>query len=155
MFKHILLASHGSEGAVKAEDMALQVCARSGTIEHLIVIPEFWQHMTGDDWLNNGVTRDRFRDYLQTELGREIDQQCDRLRQKVSASSLQYQKLILFGKPDQALLDCESKRTYDLIVLGSPRPPGISGLTSLRSKMLTKAVIQTMHTAVLIAPYPE
>ena len=154
-FNHILLASHGTTGAIAAENMAVKVCAQAGTIDHLIVAPEFWQHMTGDDWLNNGATRDQFRAYLQTELGQEVDQQCDRLSQKVASHALNYNRVILFGKPDEALLHYLKKQTYDLLVIGSPRPSNIPGLSRLRSTMLTKKMMHVMHTAVLIVPYPE
>ena len=154
-FKHILLASHGTTGAMAAENMALHVCAKAGTIDHLIVVPEFWQHMTGDDWLNNGATRDQFRAYLQTELEQEVDQQCDRLNQKVAAQALNYNRVILFGKPDDALLHYLTQQTYDLLVIGSPRPGKIPGLSGLRSTMLTKKIMHVTRTAVLIVPYPK
>ncbi|SEM69938.1 universal stress protein [Nitrosomonas marina] len=155
LFRHILLASHGTLGAIAAEDTALQICADNGMIDHLIVVPEFWQGMTGDDWLNNGVTRDQFRNYLQAELGREVDQQCERLHRKISASACTYSSLIQFGRPDQALLQCTKKQTYDLVVLGSPRPRRMSDLMALRSKMLTKQLMTAMQTAMLIAPHPK
>lgn len=155
MFERILLASHGTKGAIAAENMAVQVCAREAVIDHLIVVPEFWQSMTGDDWLNNGATRDQFREYLQSELGREIDQQCDRLHQKITAHELTYSSIILFGKPDDALLQREKASAYDLLVLGSSRPKGIPGLQGLHSSMLTKKMMQAIQTALLIAPYPS
>jgi len=155
LYKHILLASHGTKGAIAAEDKALQICAAAGTINHLIVVPEFWQAITGDDWLNNAITRDQFRDYLQTELGREVDQQCARLNQKVTARTFNYRSNILFGKPDKALLQCAETNVHDLVILGSPRPRHLSGLMGLRSVMLTKQVWHTLKTDLLIVPYPK
>jgi len=155
MFRHILLASHGTEGAIVAENMAIRVCAPGGRIDHLVVVPEFWQSMTGDDWLNNGATRDQFRDYLQTELGQEIDQQCNRIQKKIADHALAYDNVILFGNPEQALLNHVRSRAYDVVVVGSPRPTGIKERLSLRSKMLTKKMLHTLQTALLIVPYPE
>ncbi|HBV21783.1 MAG TPA: universal stress protein [Nitrosomonas sp.] len=155
MFERILLASHGTQGAIAAENMAVQICARQATIDHLIVVPEFWQGMTGDDWLNNGVTRDQFREYLQSELGREVDQQCDRLNQKITAHGLTCNSIILFGKPDEALLHRTKAYAYDLLVMGSPRPGGMPGLRGLRSGMLTKKLTQAIPTTLLIVPYPS
>lgn len=155
MFRHILLASHGTVGAIAAENMAIQVCAPEGKIDHLIVVPEFWQSMTGDDWLNNGTTRDQFRDYLQTELGKEIDQQCDRIHKKIAAHALAYDRVIVFGNPEKALLNQASNTAYDLVVMGSPRTAaGIKGKFSLRSTMLTQKLAQTLQTALLIVPHP-
>ncbi len=155
LYKRILLASHGTKGAIAAEDKTLQICSNSGTIDHLIVVPEFWQDITGDDWLNNGVTRDQFRDYLQTELGREVDQQCTRLNQKVTAYAFGYRSIILFGKPDKALIQCAETNAYDLVVLGSPRPQHLSGLTGLHSTMLTNKTWHKLQTDLLIVPYPQ
>ncbi len=152
MFERILLASHGTKGAIAAENMAVQICARQATIDHLIVVPEFWQGMTGDDWLNNGATRDQFREYLQSELGREIDLQCDRINQKITAHGLIYSSIILFGKPDEALLQRTKAYAYDLLVVGSPRPRGLRGL---RSGMLTKKLTRAIPTTLLIVPYPR
>ena len=64
MSTNVLLASHGTDGAKAAEKMALQVCEKGARLHHLLVVPSFWKGMTGDDWLNNGSTRDNFRRYL-------------------------------------------------------------------------------------------
>ncbi|MBX3638904.1 MAG: universal stress protein [Nitrosomonas sp.] len=152
MFQYILLASHGTEGAIAAETMALQVCAANGHIDHLIVVPEFWQSMTGDDWLNNGITRDRFRDYLESALHQDIEQHCKRVNQKMSDRGLACRHVVLSGKPEQVVLRQAGTQIYDLVVIGSPRPDGKPGL---RSAMLTKKLICTLKTAVLIAPHPE
>ncbi len=155
LFKHILLASHGTKGALAAENMALQVCAANGTITHLIVVPEFWQNMTGDDWLNNAIIRDQFCNYLQTELGQEIDRQCDRLHRKVISRKLTYKRIILHGKPDRALIQHVNKHAYDLLVTGSRRTINIPGIQALRSTMLSRKLLQSISTALLIVPYPK
>ncbi len=152
MFQHILLASHGTEGAIAAENMALQICAANGRINHLIVVPEFWQGMTGDDWLNNGITRDRFRDYLESALHQDIEQQCERVNQKTADRGLTCRHVVLSGKPEQALLRQTETHAYDLVVIGAPRPDSKPGL---RSTMLTKKLISTLKTALLIVPHPE
>lgn len=154
MFRHILLASHGTEGAIAAENMAIRVCTPEGSIDHLIIVPEFWQHMTGDDWLNSGTARDQFRDYLQTGLGQEIDQQCVRIQKKVADHTLAYERIILFGNPEKALLHQASNTAYDLIVLGSPRTTGMKEKFSLRSTMLTPKLVQKLQTALLVVPHP-
>lgn len=154
MFHHILLASHGTEGAVAAETLALQVCAPAGRIDHLIVVPEFWRNMTGDDWLNSGTARDQFRDYLQTALGQEVDQHCRHVAQKAAAQGISCRSVVLFGKPERALPHQAEKNDYDLIVVGSPRPGGKKSAFSLRSSMLSKKILHALPAALLIAPYP-
>lgn len=151
MFQNILLASHGTEGAIAAEDMALRICAAAGHIDHLVVVPEFWRNMTGDDWLNNGATRDRFRDYLDDALRQDIDQQCQRVNQKASDRELTCQHIVLLGEPEESLLHQARTHAYDLIVIGSPRRGGKSGL---RSTMLTKKLVHVLETALLIVPHP-
>ncbi|MCC6922797.1 MAG: universal stress protein [Nitrosomonas sp.] len=152
MFQYILLASHGTEGAIVAENMALQVCAPAGRIDHLVVVPEFWRNITGDDWLNNGATRDRFRDYLDDTLRQDIDQQRQRVSQKASDRGLTYQHVVLLGEPEETLLHQARMHAYDLIVIGARRPGGKPGL---RSMMLTKKLVHTLETALLIVPHPE
>lgn len=152
MFQYILLASHGTEGAIAAENMALRVCTPAGRIDHLVVVPEFWRNITGDDWLNNGATRDRFRDYLDDTLRQDIDQQRQRVSQKAFDRGLTYQHVVLLGEPEETLLHQARMHAYDLIVIGARRPGGKPGL---RSILLTKKLVHTLETALLIVPHPE
>jgi len=149
---HVLLASHGTEGAQAAERMALSVCAEGAEIHHLIVVPDLWQGMTGDDWLNNGSTRDTYRRYLESELGREVDQECERLRKEIETQGLRYSKEIVVGKPDECLIKASKSGQYDLVVMGSPRPKGKKGL---RSRMATKSLTGALATPLLVVPYPN
>jgi nucleotide-binding universal stress UspA family protein len=145
----VLLASHGTPGAIAAEDMALQMCPAGGQLYHLIVVPTLWQGMTGDDWLNNGVTRDRFRRYLEGELGREVDEHVDRVRRQAEALGIEYQNEIVVGEPDECLLQTTSRHAFDLVVMGSRRPKGVQGL---RSRMLTDKT-RALSSPVLVMPY--
>ena len=81
--QNILLASHGTIGAQAAEQKVFEMCASNAHITHLLVVPEFWKDMLGDDWLNNSVTRIQFEDYLETELGQEVDQHIDRVHSRL------------------------------------------------------------------------
>lgn len=152
MFKHILLASHGSAGALAAECRAMSVCAKGGKIHHLIVVPSFWQGMTGDDWLNNGNTRDQFRRYLENALGREVDDHCERVSRKSDKYNLRYSKEIILGEPSNVLIDVSKKEPLDLIIIGSPRPKNVKGL---RSRMYTKDLVHYLQIPLLIVPYPQ
>lgn len=152
MFKYILLASHGTAGALAAESKAIAICAKGGKIHHLIVVPSFWQGMTGDDWLNNGSTRDQFRRYLENELGNEVDRHCERAGKNIARHKLHYSKEIVLGEPSFALIEASRKEPFDLIVMGSRRPNGIKGL---RSRMFTKDLVHSLHLPLLIVPYPQ
>lgn len=147
----VLLASHGTEGALAAERMALSMCAKGAKLHHLIVVPTLWQGMTGDDWLNNGSTRDKFRRYLESELGREVDEHCNRVSKNAKENEVEYSREIVLGEPDECLINSCKKEEYDLVIMGSPRPKGKKGL---RSRMKTEPLVRTLGVPLLIVPYP-
>ena len=148
---NVLLASHGTDGAKAAEQMAISLCNKGGAIHHLVVVPTLWEGMTGDDWLNNGSTRDRFRRYLESELEQEVAEHCERVSQQAKEMDINYTNEVIVGEPDKCLLEVSKKQDYDLVVMGAPRPKGVSGL---RSRMSTDTVTRTITTPILIAPYP-
>jgi len=148
---NILLASHGTNGAQAAEQMAISLCNKGGTIHHLVVVPTLWEGMTGDDWLNNGSTRDNFRRYLESELEQEVAEHCERISKHAKENDIEYTNEVVVGEPDECLVDVSKKQDYDLVVMGAPRPKGVSGL---RSRMANDKVTRTISTPILIAPYP-
>ena len=150
--KSILLSSHGTTGAQAAERMAIELCADNATINHLVVIPDLWKDMMGDDWLNNGVSRDRFGRYIESELGREVDEHCERVRQQAETKGIRYSCEIVLGKPDKCLTQACQDTEYDLVVMGSPRPKGVPGL---RSRMATDPLAKNIKAPLLIVPYPN
>lgn len=150
--KNILLSSHGTVGAQAAERMAIELCDAESAIHHLVVVPDLWKGMMGDDWLNNGVSRDRYGRYVESELGRDIDQHSERLRSQVEEKGIHYSVEIVLGKPDKCLVDACDKGDYDLVVMGSPRPKGKPGL---RSRMTTEPLTQALSMPLLIVPYPN
>jgi len=147
----ILLASHGTDGAKAAESMAMQLCNKGGHIHHLIVVPTLWQGMTGDDWLNNGVTRDRFRRYLEDQLSAEVREHQARVNQAAEDNDINYTTEVVIGEPDECLLRISRDKKFDLVVMGSPRPKGKTGL---RSRMVTKSM-RNLSVPFLLAPYPD
>ena len=150
--KRILLASHGTEGAMAAERMALNICSRDARLHHLIVVPTLWQGMTGDDWLNNGSTRDTFCRYLEGELGREVDEQCNRVNHLANERGLGYSKTIVLGEPEECLIDASKGDDYDLVIMGSPRPKNKKGI---RSRMAVEPLVKLLNIPLLIVPYPH
>ena len=148
---HVLLASHGTDGAQAAEQMAINMCNKGAKLHHLIVVPSFWQGTTGDDWLNNGSTRDTFRRYLEEELSREVDEHCDRINKQAEEKELEYISEIVLGEPDQSLINSCKKENYDLVIMGSPRPKGVSGL---RSRLKPESLVRLLTIPLLIVPYP-
>lgn len=152
-FTHILLASHNTDGAKAAESLAIQLATLTqAKIKHLIIVPEFWQWMMGDDWLNNAHTQQEYGDYIESELEREIIEHIDRLKLLMQKENIDYSYSLTKGAPDKILIDEAAKGDYDLVVIGSSRPKGVDGLNS---KLLTKSLPAQVHSPLLIAPYPN
>ena len=149
---NVLLASHGSKGALAAEQAALDMCKKGDRLHHLLVVPSFWQGMTGDDWLNNGVTRNRFRRYVESELSKEVEETVNRVKQRAQEQEVEYTQEIVVGEPDDCLLNTSGGQNFDVIVMGSPRPKGEPGL---RSRMATKKVTNCLTANVMMVPFPN
>lgn len=152
MTNNILLASHGTKGAMAAEKMALSLCDKGAKLHHLLVVPTLWQGMTGDDWLNNGSTRDTFRRYLESVLGKEVDEHCERISSQAKEISITYTNDLVVGEPEECLLNACKEHNFELVVMGSPRPRGKKGL---RSRMSTQALTKSLPVPLLIVPYPQ
>jgi nucleotide-binding universal stress UspA family protein len=150
--KCVLLASHGTDGARAAERMAMELCDSMGKLHHLVVVPDLWKGMTGDDWLNNGSTRDRFRRYLESELEEEVRGNVDRVKSDAATQQISYTAEVMVGKPDACLIEASQRGKYDLVVMGSPRPKGKPGL---RSRMATDPLARQLAAPLLIVPYPD
>ncbi|MDH5327260.1 MAG: universal stress protein [Gammaproteobacteria bacterium] len=151
-FSKILLASHGSDGAQAATRLAVEVCDAGGCVHHLYVVPKLWDGIMGDDWLNNGVSRDRFAGHIETQLGQEVDQHAQWVQEIVEAAGLQYESTFIYGDPEDCLLKVGQQISPELLVLGAPRPKGVSGL---RSRLLTDKVMRALNVPMMIAPYPH
>lgn len=149
--KRILLASHGTLGARAAERLALSHCQRGTRLHHLIVVPEFWKGMMGDDWLNNASTRDTYGRYVEGELENEVRRHIASLQRQAAKRRIRYRPEVVFGKPEKCLQERLAQGRADIVVLGAPRPKGKSGL---RSYMLTEKLLRTLRVPALIVPYP-
>ena len=149
---NILLASHGTKGALAAEQAALELCKKGDHLHHLYVVPSLWEGMTGDDWLNNGVTRNRFRDYVESELSKEVDETINRLKQKAEEQEVDYLPEVVVGEPDDCLLSKTNEKSFNAVVMGSPRPKGEPGL---RSRMITKKMQTSLSENLVQVPFPN
>ena len=147
----LLLASHGTIGADAAVSCALELCQAGTLLHHLIVVPEFWKGMMGDDWLNNGISRDRYARYLESELGKEIDQHIQKVREQAESANISYSHEIRMGEPHACLLTASTEQTFDLVVIGSRRPKSVPGLNS---KMALDKLSGHLKTPLLIVPFP-
>lgn len=152
LFRNILLASHGTDGARAAERLAYAFCGPRTRLHHLIVVPDFWKGMMGDDWLNNASTRDRYGRYVESLLGEEIRRHVNRMQREATRRRIRYAHEIVLGKPTECLIARAAQTRFDLIVVGAPRPKGAPGL---RSRLYLDRLAPTLTAPLLVAPHPH
>lgn len=149
--RHILLASHDTEGARAAEKLAFSLCGKGACLHHLIVVPDFWKGMMGDDWLNNVSTQETYGKYVESQLEEEIRRHLRRMRKETARRKIRYDCEVVQGQPTECLAARAKKGPVDIVVLGSPRPRGKSGY---RSGMALDKLQRVVRKPILIAPHP-
>ena len=149
--RHILLASHNTEGARAAEKLAFSLCAKGAHLHHLIVVPDFWKGMMGDDWLNNVSTQETYGKYVESQLEEEIRTHLRRMRTEAARRKIRYDYKVVQGKPTECLAARANKGPVDIVVLGSPRPRGKPGY---RSGIALDKLMRVVRKPILIAPHP-
>jgi len=150
-YSRIVLASHGTAGAQAAERVALSLCARGATLSQLVVVPDFWKGMMGDDWLNNASTRETYGKHVEHQIEAEIAVQVERMRAQALQLGLRYQCRTVLGKPAECLLAYSRELAPELVVIGAPRPRGVTGL---RSRMHLETLVKALAAPLLIVPHP-
>ena len=131
--------------------MALELAVHGGRLSQLVVVPDFWMGMMGDDWLNNAATRDAYGRHVERQLEREIDEEVARVRGHAGEMRLRYERRVVLGKPAECLLEAAAMLKPALVVIGSPRPAGVRGL---RSRMQMEKLLRGLAVPLLVAPYP-
>ena len=139
-------------GARAAERAALALAGAGAQLSQLVVVPDFWKGMMGDDWLNNASTRDVYARHVESQLASEIEDEVARVRAEAAARGLRYERRIVLGRPAECLLDCVAQLRPDLVVIGSPRPPRTKGL---RSRMSPETLLRGLAVPLLVIPYPR
>lgn len=149
----ILCASHDTLGARAAETAALEMCGSTGSsFHHLVIVPDFWKNMMGDDWLNNAVTQARFGNYVENQLKQEITEHMTRLSGEARKRGIAHSTHVVQGKPTESLLmEVGCRGRFNLAVIGSPRPSGSPGY---RCSMALKRLVRNLDIPLLIIPYP-
>lgn len=147
--KTLLLAHHGTAGALLAERLAWDVAVPGQTlIVHLLVVPDFWAGMQGDDWLNNASTRDTFGSYVEGILERDVREQLHALEGRCTERGLAYKPIMRQGDPAACLLEAATQEGASMVVIGPPRPKGVSGY---RSRMDLEKLARGLHVPLLMA----
>ena len=150
-YSRIVLASHGTPGGQAAERAALGLCARGASLSQLVVVPDFWKGMMGDDWLNNASTRETYGKHVEHQIEAEIALHVERVRAQAHALGLRYQCRTVLGKPAECLLAYSRELAPELVVIGAPRPKGAAGL---RSRMRLDTLVYALAAPLLIVPHP-
>lgn len=116
--KHILLATHGTPGARKAEALAWQWADAYGArVTVLSIINEAWGDMTCDDWLNTSTTRNNFGSYVAGEIAKEIDAVWNRVRADFEGVEIDF--LSKGGKLENVLAEAAEKTNADVAIMGA------------------------------------
>jgi nucleotide-binding universal stress UspA family protein len=131
--------------------MALELAAPGGRLSQLVVVPDFWKGMMGDDWLNNASTRDAYGRHVERQLESEIELEVARVRGRAGELGLRYERRVVLGKPAECLLEAAALLKPDLVVIGAPRPAGSRGL---RSRMQVETLMRGLAAPLLIVPHP-
>lgn len=131
--------------------MALQLLVPAGRLSQLVVVPDFWKGMMGDDWLNNASTRDAYGRHVERQIESEIELEVARVRGRARELGLRYERRVVLGKPAECLLESAAMLKPDLVVIGAPRPAGRRGL---RSRMQVEALMRGLGAPLLIVPHP-
>lgn len=122
MFKNILLCTHGSPGAQKAESYVFNTLMEGfpeAAISVLTIIDKDWAEMSTDDWLNTSTTRTQFKDYVDEQLGREIDEDWQRIKNtypQIRAEKVSFYKIV--GGIEGTIVELAGKIDSDIIVVG-------------------------------------
>ena len=120
MFEKILLCTHGSFGAQKAERLVFNDLAPHINLENVTVmtiIDADWSEMSTDDWLNTSGTRTTFKDYVQEQLGREIEEDWQRIKdQYPDAENVNFIRVV--GEIEKTIAEVAEKLESNLIVIG-------------------------------------
>ncbi len=131
--------------------MALALAAPGARLSQLVVVPDLWKGMMGDDWLNNASTRDEYGRHVERQLEREIEAEVARVRTLAGETGLRYERRVVVGKPAECLVDAATLLKPDLVVIGAPRPPGTLGL---RSRMQLEQLARGLAVPLLVVPHP-
>jgi len=147
--KTLLLAHHGTAGALLAETLALDIAVPGQSrIVHLLVVPDLWSGMQGDDWLNNASTRDTFGSYLEGILEKDVREQLIALEKRCTEQGYDYQAVMRQGDPAECLLEIALQEQATLVVIGPPRPKGMTGI---RSRMDIEKLARGLTVPLLMA----
>lgn len=151
MFHHLLLCTHGTPGAQRAETLVFSDLAEKQTdikITVLTVINEGWKLMTGDDWLNTSSTRNTFIRHVDSQLAEEIETDWERIKnQYPRAKDCRF--LRIMGPVEETIVETAEKNGCDLIVIGPFQKKQGKGF---KSRIKNKTFHPMLACPLIVAP---
>jgi nucleotide-binding universal stress UspA family protein len=131
MFKRILHANDGSEGAFKALSVALELARQSQAELHSVSVEEISQfpETIGEVKAEKGAADRRFRDV--TRRAHKLGEQ----------GKVPLQTHVLTGHPVMAILDVAQELGVDLLVIGA------TGQYSIHERMIGSRADRLVHLA--------
>jgi nucleotide-binding universal stress UspA family protein len=117
MFNKILVATHGTEGAKKAELYSCELAKIFGAELHgLYVIHKDWSSLVGIEWLHSSHTRMEFYRYAESQFNLRAQEVLGAFRN--SASGIKITTSVKVGEPTDIILEEARVHHSDLIVIG-------------------------------------
>ncbi|MEN8188690.1 MAG: universal stress protein [Thermodesulfobacteriota bacterium] len=155
MFNHILLCTHGTDGAKKAESLVFDQLARQGQVKVtvLTVLDEDWRLMTGDDWLNSSKTHTVFLDHVEEQVSEEISEEWQRIKKSFAIGDVTFVQRT--GEIAETITATAKQLGCDLIVIGPYRKTKLLTLhmeKGLRARMKNEVLHPLLPCPLLIAP---
>ena len=147
----VLLASHDTAGSRAAVRAALDAVVAGGQLHHLVIVPEFWQGMTGDGWRINASTEHAFCDYLEAQIEREIMEHLTRVSVEAQSRGIGYSAGSKYGRLEDCLIAAAQEQAFDLVVIGARRPKGHAGL---RSRIDLDRLTRGLRVPLVVVPHP-
>lgn len=147
MIRKILVATHGTEGAILAELYALQLAKALDTGLHgLYVINKDWGSLVGIEWLHSSEKRMEFYHYAESELYRMANTALDSFKQRALANELGVMTSVRVGDPAEAIAEEARTQGADLIIIGSA---GKERSAEYRAKVSIKKLLKSAPCSVL------
>ncbi len=147
MFRKILVATHGTEGARQAEACAISLAESLGAELHgLYVIHQGWGSLVGIEWLHPSETRMAFYRYAENELYRRAGDVLEAFAAR--AGRIPASREIVVGEPADAIARSAREQAADLIVIGGT---GLSRSEEYQARVSLKKLMKRAPCPVLVA----
>lgn len=149
MIRKILVATHGTEGAVPAELYALHLAkALQAELHGLYVINKDWGSLVGIEWLHSSEKRMDFYHYAESELYRMANTALESFKQRALANEVSVMTSVRVGDPAEAIAEEARAQGADLILIGSASKERSE---EYKAKVSLKKLLKSAPCSVLLA----